>query len=492
MPLFSKPSTLNEVWASSGIINTPPNLKISQGWTVEIPPYQYFNWSQNRNDSFMAHINQMGIAVWDQVTEYQAGKSYVQGSDGIIYKAITTNTNVDPISALNRSTWEVAFEPYGTVAAVDTKVNTLRTDYNTLANIANYPQARQNLSVWSRVESDTRYAYKAGTTTQTFAVADATDNSHAIPLGQLNSLLQQATTVIKGTARFATAIETEQGTLSDVTVSPSTGAATYLKKSTNLSDVPDKIAARNNLGLTSTATTSLTDFLLKSGNLAGLADVVAARTNLGLGTLSTENAIDWLSKAGNLSGLTNVVAARTNLGLGDASLKNVGTLAGTVAAGDDSRIVNATPNSRTIYAGSGLSGGGNLAADRTISLGTPSTVSASSGNVATGTTHSHAFDITSFFSDRNLAPNGHYVFPGGFCVQWGTEANVPKDGTRTLNFPKPFASVFVVMGSKTTHTPIEGDGNSVGAYALSATQFVVFNDSGFNLNSVAWVAIGTV
>ena len=41
------------------------------------------------------------------------------------------------------------------------------------------------------------------------------------------------------------------------------------------------------------------------------------------------------------TGATTASGARTNLGLGGASVLNVGTTAGTVAAGDDSRIVGA-------------------------------------------------------------------------------------------------------------------------------------------------------
>ena len=44
------------------------------------------------------------------------------------------------------------------------------------------------------------------------------------------------------------------------------------------------------------------------------------------------------AKASNLSDLTSASTARTNLGLGDSAIKNVGTTAGTVAAGDDSRL----------------------------------------------------------------------------------------------------------------------------------------------------------
>lgn len=490
MPQFTKPNTINEIWASSGIVASPPNLKISQGWSVEIPPYQYFNWSQNRTDMFMAHINQHGVGVWDQSTEYQANKSYVQGSDGIIYKALTTNTNIDPANALNRSTWEVAFEAYGSVAVVQTQLNTLQTSYNTLANVANYPQARQNLSVWSRVESDGRYAYKAGTAGQAFSVANATASSHAVPLGQINSLLQQATTTVIGVARTATTTEVEQGTLGSVIVTPLSGEATYLKKSQNLADVPNKSLARTNLGLTSSATTPLTDILLKAGNLSGLADKATSRTNLGLGSIATENSTDWLSKAGNLSGLASVSAARVNLGLGNSATRNIGVSVGTVAAGDDSRIVNAAPNTTNIVAGNGLVGGGTLAADRTISLGTPGTVSATSANATTPTSHTHAFDITSFFNDRNLADSGHYVFPGNFMIQWGSYASIGGDAQVTLTFPKPFSNAFTIVGGKGNFTPSDGDGNACGAYLISNTQFRVFNDSINYRNTVNWVAFG--
>jgi hypothetical protein len=57
--------------------------------------------------------------------------------------------------------------------------------------------------------------------------------------------------------------------------------------------------------------------------------------------------------------------------------------------------LGAAPVTRLITAGSGLTGGGDLSADRTIALGTPSTDSVSSTNSASGTTHTHQITTSS-------------------------------------------------------------------------------------------------
>lgn len=96
-------------------------------------------------------------------------------------------------------------------------------------------------------------------------------------------------------------------------------------------------------------TTTAAGAALKANNLSDLASASTARTNLGLGTMATATATDYLTKAGNLAGLADLPTARTNLGLGTAAVADTGTGAGTVAAGDDSRLSDArTPTDGSV------------------------------------------------------------------------------------------------------------------------------------------------
>ncbi|ATW58375.1 hypothetical protein CNR37_00168 [Pseudomonas phage ventosus] len=315
MPNIVKPSGINQLWAAGGTKVDPGLQKLNIGWVVELPPYQYQNWLDNRQDTFIAHINQHGIPEWDGETEYQGNLSYTQGSDGFIYKCLATHTNFNPVNPLNSGYWVRAFEAYGSVAVVQNQLTQHLTNYATLSGITNPVAARNNLSVYSKVESDGRFAALNGNSSQPFNVATATGPNHAVPLGQLASLLLQATESQNGQVSLATTGETEVGTNDTKAITPLKASNVYVKKSSNLAGLANYATARSNLGLGDIATESASSFLRASSNLAELTNVAVARANLGLGTISTQPIGAFLQTGNNLADVPNVAAARNSLGL---------------------------------------------------------------------------------------------------------------------------------------------------------------------------------
>lgn len=158
MALINKPD-YSEIWASGGSTIEPSDVKKQTGWTAEVPPYQWENWIQNRQDQFIAHVNQRGIPQWDGQTEYEpGGLSYVQGIDGIVYKSVAASgpstTSQDPTTDVSDTYWTVAFAGVGaflTEAAGDTRYLQRNNNLNDLSNAVT---ARDNLSVYSKAFID--------------------------------------------------------------------------------------------------------------------------------------------------------------------------------------------------------------------------------------------------------------------------------------------------------------------------------------------------
>lgn len=98
MTVKIKPTNIDKIWAEDEVdIEAPSSDKISLGWEAEeIPPNEYFNWIDNRQDKFIAHLNQHGIPLWDQYTPYKDNRSVVQDDDWCIYRAVQDSQNVKP------------------------------------------------------------------------------------------------------------------------------------------------------------------------------------------------------------------------------------------------------------------------------------------------------------------------------------------------------------------------------------------------------------
>jgi len=178
-----KPSNLSLTWASGGDVLNPGDTKYATGWQVEIPPRQWFNYLDNRQDTALAHINQHGIAVWDSATEYQysvgGAKSLVMGSNGTIYRALTVNTNQNPTTTVGTH-WEIAFANAGDFyTKVQSDANYLAKAQN-LADLTNTATARTNLSVYSQAQTYTKTEVDAKTTVASTAQSQALSSNTTI------------------------------------------------------------------------------------------------------------------------------------------------------------------------------------------------------------------------------------------------------------------------------------------------------------------------
>ena len=111
----SKPNT-KLLWASQGNKAEPTSDKQLEGWNQEIPPHEIENWIQYKQDLATKYLYQEGIPEWDSSFEYNT-TSYVK-YNGVIYKlkpkAEVPNTAKQP--DIETTSWEVAFEPYGSSA----------------------------------------------------------------------------------------------------------------------------------------------------------------------------------------------------------------------------------------------------------------------------------------------------------------------------------------------------------------------------------------
>lgn len=113
-------------WASQGNRAEPTSDKQLEGWVQEIPPHEMENWVQYKQDLAIKYLYQEGIPEWDSSFEYNA-TSYTK-YNGVIYK-LADNAEVPNVGKqpdIEPTSWEIAFDPYGSSAAVAEEIQKIK------------------------------------------------------------------------------------------------------------------------------------------------------------------------------------------------------------------------------------------------------------------------------------------------------------------------------------------------------------------------------
>ena len=180
--------------------------------------------------------------------------------------------------------------------------------------------------------------------------------------------------------------------------------------------------------ITGTATTSQIPSLPASKITSGTFDIARIPTGTTSSTVALGNhthTFTEITGTATTAQIPNLPASKITSGTFDIARIPTGTTSSTVALGNDSRIVNGqtaydwgnhasagyalssalsnyVPTSRTVTAGNGLTGGGALSSNITLTLGTPGTLTAATTNSVTASSHTHNITTTTVGASNTI------------------------------------------------------------------------------------------
>jgi hypothetical protein len=261
-------------------------------------------------------------------------------------------------------------------------------------------------------------------------------------------------------------VDTKLATISTagkVSNSATTAATTNTSSAIVARDASGNFAAgtitANLTGTASNVTTNanLTGDVTSVGNATSIAAGVIVNADISASAAIVDTKLATIATAGKVSNSATTAASINTAG---AIVARDGS--GNFSAGT---ITGTTTNcSRSVLAGNGITGGGALSADRTITLGTPGTLDGTTTNAVTSTSHTHAITV-------NLAAIAGTTAGPTITSSAGTNVVIPSAAAGAAGIVTTGAQTFagVKTFSSTIAGSITGNAATVSRSVLAGT-----------------------
>jgi hypothetical protein len=230
-----------------------------------------------------------------------------------------------------------------------------------------------------------------------------------------------------------------------------------------------------------------TDSVLQAFNkigkwLADLGDAAFKNTGTAAGTVAAGDDSRLSNSRQCNNSFDNAATARLNLGLGDAATKNTGTAAGTVAAGDDSRLSNSRQCNNSF----------DNAATARLNLGLRIYILTADDPGVTGTTLQEITDGSQAWN-WSIAANESYVFEAHVLLTTSGASGVQA----AVTVPSGAALFFTDIANSNSATTVNvstvtSSGTKTGtlvSFTASANGFMVIKGSVINGSNAGTVSI---
>lgn len=455
MAEITKPSgvDLNRIWAETGNKVDPGATKTAEGWLPEVPTCEVDNYMYYKRDKFIAHINQRGFPEWDSTTEYQANKSYIQGSDGTVFKCTQTHSNKNPVSAPDTTSyWVIAFDPFDTsYTKAEGDLRYLQVS-NNFSDVNNAALARTNLGLGSAATRTVGTSVTNVMEVGAFGLGN-TSSATAIPSNNCNSVT--ANGLYLGTSSTANRF-TGSSNFTLLHINHSASYATQLAQ--DASNGYAWYRAKNN------GVWQAWHMSFHTGNVSGYAatllddvDAASARATLGLTGQLDPNA--KVNRSGDtMTGILNVISGFRVLAQGASEGGEMFLQrppSGSALAADLS--IDLAGNRLRIFENGGSFRG--------------AYIDITSCNASIASYIWHSGNVWSSFGT-----NGYVRFPNGLILQWGQCGTSSGSGSGSL--PTTFPNICF--------------GITVGMFGLSGpqSQFAIYGTASNSTWNV-WSASGT-